>query len=448
MLNVIKKKYTNFVSDKKFSEILSGSVWALAAQVVAIGLGLLASILIARRYGAGVLGVVAVINSFLMFTSLITVLGTDTSILRLIPEHLIKFSPTSAYRIFRKTQYLVMAASIITGSLSFFLAKRIATIMFNKPHLSYYFALASTFIMFRSLMQLNSQGIRGLKLIQGFALIQIMPHLLNLLILIFLGYFTSSKDCPVYAQLGAYALTGVLGFSIIELAFKKIIAPIDTLHRVSVKDIISISLPMLMTSTMSFLVAQTGIIMLGIFRSDTEVGLYSTAAKLATLTSFLLNAINSIAAPKFSELFHSNKLDELFHVAQKSAKLIFYITTPILLMFAVFGKAILVRLYGQDFIVAYPPLLILVIGQFINAISGSTGFFMNMTGKEKELKNIMLLSAIINISLNYVLIPMHGILGAAIAGMVSLSIWNICILIYIKRVFGKTTGYLPNFAWR
>ncbi len=44
------------------------------------------------------MGIVAVLNSFLMLATIFTVLGTNTSILRLIPECLAKYSPAAAFK--------------------------------------------------------------------------------------------------------------------------------------------------------------------------------------------------------------------------------------------------------------------------------------------------------------------------------------------------------------
>ena len=59
MIDLVKRKIQNLISDKKFSEILTGAYWALSARVIATGLGMVSSIIIARAYGAEVLGIVA-----------------------------------------------------------------------------------------------------------------------------------------------------------------------------------------------------------------------------------------------------------------------------------------------------------------------------------------------------------------------------------------------------
>jgi hypothetical protein len=82
-------------------------------------------------------------------------LGTGTSILRLIPEHIAKHSVTSAFCVYRKTQYLVAAVSIATGTAFFFASRIVADKVFSKPYLSFFFALAAGFVVCMSLMNLN-----------------------------------------------------------------------------------------------------------------------------------------------------------------------------------------------------------------------------------------------------------------------------------------------------
>ncbi len=446
MFNFFRKKINNLFADTKFYEILTGSIWALGAKVIATALGLVTMIIIARMYGADVLGIVSILQSFFILTTIFSVLGTNTSILRLIPEHIARYSPGSAFTVYRKTQYFVGSVSIILGGILFACSGFIAETVFSKPHLQFYFALAAVFIVFKSLMLLNQQAVRGLRLIRAFAFMQLLPQLSKLLLLLPITFLFFHQNNPVYALLGSFVVTALVGAWIMNRVFKQKSIPGDLQQPMPMKDILTISLPMLMTSTMMFIIGQTGVLMLGMFRPEAEGGYYSIAVKLATLTSFVLTAINSMAAPKFSELYHSGKIDDLFYIAKKSAKLVFWSTTPVLLGFLVFGKPILQTVFGPDFAVAYPALVILVLGQFVHSVAGATGYFMNMTGNQNMFRNIVCIAALANVILNLLLIPQYGIYGSAVAAMVSVMFWNISTLIYIKYKFGRTTGYLPLLA--
>lgn len=437
MFSFLKQKFHNLTSDTRFSEILTGSVWALSARVIATVLGLAFSVIVARFYGAEVVGIVAVVNAFLLLATILTVFGTEISILRLIPEHIAKYSPTSAHKIYWKTKFLVIVFSLASGILFFLMANIIATRLFSKPHLSFYFALASVFIVFQSIMRLNTRAVRGLRLVRAFALMQVLPQMFNLLFLIAVGFLWPAKDVPVYAVLFGFAATGITGWFIIEYNFKKMMRPDDKIDPMPISAILSLSTPMLMTTSINFLIAQTGVIMLGMFRTEADVGYYAIAVKLAALSTFVIQAVNSMAGPKFSELFHSGKIEELFHIAKKSTKLIFLTTSPILLVLIFLGKPILSHAFGSDFVVVYPAMTILVLGQFVNTLTGLNGMFLNMTGHQNILKNIMAAAALMNILLNLWLIPKLGFNGAAIATAVSLCFWKIISFAYIRIKFKK-----------
>jgi O-antigen/teichoic acid export membrane protein len=439
----LKSKINLIASDIRFREILTGSFWALLARIAAAGLSLLTMMITARQYGAEIVGILAVMSSFFLFTTIFTVLGTNTSILRLIPEYIAKYSMTTAYRLYYKVLSIVLTASILTTVIIFLFSDNIASVIFKKPHMSFYFSLSACFILFHSLMRFNTQAVRGMKMIMEYAVLQVLPALSNLLILTALTVCCFYRDNPIYAYLGSFTVTGMLGWIIIVHAFKQKIRPLDVIAHIEVRNIISISLPMLMTATMSFLIGQTGVLMLGMFRSEAEVGYYSIAVKLATLTAFSLQAINSMAAPKFSEYFYSGKIDDLFHVAEKSARLIFWTSFPVLLGLILFGKPILNKCFGQDFITAYPALLILISGQFIGSIAGSCGHFMNMTGHQLAFRNFVVITTVTNIALNVILIQKYGIIGAAITATICTAFLNISLLLFIKRKYGRTTGFMP-----
>lgn len=441
----IKQVVVNFVSDKKFSEIFKGSVWSFVAQVASALLSMVISVVTARFFGVESLGVVAIIHSFIMLASIFTVMGTGTSILRLIPEYIVSYSFASAYFVYRKVQYFVSFAAIVFGVVLFCFTPYIADEIFNKPDLKFYIALASFFVLFRSLMTLNTQAARGLRLIRTYALMQVLPALSNLFLLLILVFFTYNPHAPVYSYLFSIFFTALFGVLVMLFSFKKQILNYSNIYTISIKKIIQISFPMLMTASMNFVIAQTGIILLGVFKYTSDVGYYSVAIKLATLTTFILHAVNSMSASKFSELYHSNNTKDLFYIAKKSTKLIFFLTVPILVALLIFGKNILAFLYGDVFQLAYIPLIILVVGQFFNSISGSTGIFLNMTGHQIILRNIMAAAAILNIVLNLLLIPLFGITGAAIAAMLCTIMWNLIAMVFIKRKFNFMIGYFPNF---
>ncbi|CAK8722773.1 hypothetical protein KKHLCK_12040 [Candidatus Electrothrix laxa] len=443
MTDRIKQKIHTLIYAQKFSEILSGAVWSILASIVSVGLSFLSSMLIAQWYGAKVIGILAILNSFLMIVSIITVAGMDTAVMRIIPEHLIKYSSSSAAAIYHKILFIALVLSLLLGTISYHYADSIAEIFFSKPKLSYYFSLSSFFIVFCSLKKINLQAVRSVKMIKMYCLLQITPQTSNLILLIAMSMLWTDKDIPIYALLLGIALTAILGWVTIENQLTKQRKPADIIERTPFNHILSISFPMFTSSAMSFLISQSGIILLGMFSSEAEVGYYSIAVRLSLLTSFVLAAINTMTGPKISEEFQRGKIENVFAVAKNASKLIFWTTIPILLLLIFSGHYILHHFYGLEFVKAYPALVILIFGQGVHAISGPTGLFMNMAGSQNQYKNMMLIAATLNLVLCILLIPKYSYVGAAIASSFSLIFWNITTLIYMIKKYGNVTAYLP-----
>lgn len=444
MINTFRMKIEGLLNDAHFGEILRGTTFTLSAKIAILLIGIGSNIIIARYYGAEIMGILAIINSILAIGSIFPIMGTNVSILRLIPEHVAKYSFRSALFIYKKIIYAVIGLSFLLGLIILVSSDFIALRIFSKGYLSYLIVLSAVFLVTQTIYQINTEAIRALKEIRLYAFVQFLPSALKLLFLILLTFTFYNKYNPIYIQFLIITIGALITYYFIRsiFLFKINSNQEKRINKLSYSEIISISFPMFLTGAMHLVIGQTDIIMLGIMRSEAEVGVYAVALKLAMLTSFVLISINSIAAPKFSELYHTNKIEELSSIARKSSKLIFWTTVPILLFLILFGKLVL-SIFGKEFIIGYFALVLLVIGQFINSAAGSVGYFLDMTGHQKSFRNIVFFSLILNVGLNLVLIPIYGINGAAFASMVSISVWNIASAIYIRTKFGFLISYLP-----
>jgi O-antigen/teichoic acid export membrane protein len=199
---------------------------------------------------------------------------------------------------------------------------------------------------------------------------------------------------------------------------------------------------MMISGITNFSIERIDIIMLGIFSTTQTVGVYSVAAKLASATSFCLIGVNAIIAPKLSELHWSDNHTDLKQVVRFAAKLMFMTAFPVLLAL-LFWSEFFLGLFGDEFKIGKQVMILLCVGQFVNAACGSVGYFLNTTGRQRIFRNIVLCAALINIVLNCILIPRYGMVGAAIASMTSIMFWNIVSAVYIKIMYNVQTFYLP-----
>lgn len=443
MILKIKSKINSSLQNKDFKELISGSSVVFIAKVVATLIGLVFNLMVARIYGPESMGILALVNSFLAIALIPSLFGLQTSILRFIPEYIKKSSFFEALQIYKRSLIIVLIFSIVISMIVWFNAGYIAEYIFKKPEFTMIFSIAAIFLVFKSVGHMNQSALRAFKDFKLFALLSVLTPLFNILVLIVLNYVIEDIYNPVYAIFSTSVFVCLLTFLFLKKVIEKNktdkLFSKQTLH---IKQIITISAPMFLTSVMGTVITQTDIIMLGMYSDIEQVGIYAVVVKLALLTTFVLSSINVISAPRFSESFHSGDMDKLKTIVKKSSKLIFFTTLPIVLFLLVFGKFTL-GLFGEEFTIGYTAMVILLIGQFVNISVGSVGYLMNMTGYQKEYNYIIIASAIINIIINYILIPIYGTEGAAIASVVSLIFWNVISLTYVKIKLNFYCGYLP-----
>ncbi|MCF6159560.1 MAG: flippase [wastewater metagenome] len=430
--------------DVHLKELLKGSSAAFIIRILGMGTTYLFALIITRNYGAEAMGIFALSQSALLITSLICKLGLDSASIRFVAEYSSQGQWASVKEVYRKNLTLLIPVSFLVSFLFFFFSPYIAEYIFNKPHLSSGFRIISLAVLPHAILFLHSESLRGLKKIVAYAIFRNMsiPFLASIIISVAI-LFSKNLQTPVISYVAGIIILSVIS-SVLWIKYTGI-SGYEVGNSISYHTILSVSLPMLLSSSMLFIMQWTDIIMLGIFRAEDETGIYHVALKVANFTSISLFAINSIAAPKFAEFYAKGNIKGLGRTAKQSTKLIFWSSFPLLLIFLFFPSYIL-GIFGEEFKAGAHALILIALGQFVNAVSGSVAFILQMTGKQKAFQNIMIIATILNVLLNALLIPKYGMNGAALATMIATIFRNVSSVLYIKSYLNVVTFYIPVFS--
>jgi O-antigen/teichoic acid export membrane protein len=187
---------------------------------------------------------------------------------------------------------------------------------------------------------------------------------------------------------------------------------------------------------MQILNKETSIVMLGVLQEPEDVGLFRVAQRGALLIPFGLQAVNMAIAPTISQMFTNGEKERLQRMISKSIMAIIAFAIPVTLILIIGGKWILSFIFGPEYAPAYLLMVVLCLGQLINAGMGSVGIILNMAGLERFTANGVAIAAVANVGLNGALIPKFGAIGAAIATSISLMIWNVMLFIWLYRETG------------
>lgn len=179
-------------------------------------------------------------------------------------------------------------------------------------------------------------------------------------------------------------------------------------------------------------------LLVGYWMDAADVGLYRVAFKVATLITFTQFAVNAKLAPDIAALWSMDKRKELQSSIHRVAWLNAAIALPVTLMLGLLGPWLL-GLFGDAFIPLYPVMMMLCVGQLVNALCGPVMYLLNMTGHEAIAQRTMLVAMLVNLMANVILIPLMGLMGAAIATSLSMVLWNVWALVAVRRHTGIRT---------
>ncbi len=204
----------------------------------------------------------------------------------------------------------------------------------------------------------------------------------------------------------------------------------------SVRETLRAALPFMMLTGAFIIMARTDIVMIGVLSSQREVGLFNAGLQAALLAQFGLSVSNSIVAPEFARLHANGEKAQLQYLAVSTARMVLLFGLAILAILSLFGNALLGLMFGAEFQAAYIAMLILVIGQSVALLFGEPGFLLNMTGNQTLTLRLVSGTALLNIALNAILIPLAGIEGAALSTSIALVTWRALGQMYVLRRMG------------
>ena len=424
-----------------FKKLLSGSGLVMAFKVAGAGAGYVFAYLITSNYGARAFGIFELSLTALTIASVFGRLGLDGALVRFIPEFVEKKAPDHLRKVYGYALLLALPFSMVLAALLYVFSDALA-LQLGSELLGVAFRVTAFLVPFSTWFGLNSEAFRGMRRMVEYSILQRGTVILLAIIAFFsFHYFEIDFEenlLPLIAfGTGAVLLSLTAGIRTPKI-LSQIIPPNSNdklIEPLEIKPLLRVAFPMLLSTSMFMIMSWTDTIMIGYYLNEADVGVYRLAFKVATLITFAQFAINSIAAPMFSSFYAKNDLAGMKKITRNIGYMNIAISTPIFIAILIFPSFVL-DFFGEEFSVGVAPLIVLAVGQIINALCGPVMYLLNMTGKEKKARNIIIVASIINLGLNVYFIPIYGLMGAAVATAISTAVWNVMAVIQIKKEYG------------
>lgn len=407
------------------STLMRGGLGVLALRLFSIGLALLSSVVLARALGVEQYGIYSYVLATVTLLVVPAQFGLTTLIIRETAQSEVYKNWSNMLGVWRWSTKNALSLSLLFAVIG------ITVIYVIDDYRKIVFITGFFLIPIIALNSLRSAALQGLRKVVLSQLPEnfIKPVLFIVLMLaVWLGFGGADANTAMIFQLLSTAVAFIIGAAMLNK-----LRPEQTKRKITPtyekKKWRKAVLPMAFADGVSVVNTQADIIMLGMLTTSVQVGYYSIAATGAILIMVSVNVLVLIAMPYVVRLHEQNNRKSLCAVITNVSRIGFIISLPICFVYLLVGELSISFFYGEEYLEAYLPLVILSLAYLFKSSFGLEARVLNMLGFERDNLIGAVFVTALNIFLNYLFIKKYGAVGAAVA--TSISIVFQCILYWV-----------------
>jgi O-antigen/teichoic acid export membrane protein len=324
--------------------------------------------------------------------------------------------------------------STISGTLIgialYFSSSIIAIDFFDIPTMEELLKVTALCFPFIAIQKAVIGTLNGYRKMRAFALVNIIQNVS--VVLLSLGLVLLLNMNVLGAVIGYVVPTIVIGTCSLYLT-RHDMKPSSFMGKTVLREISWFGFYVVLANSIGLINTQIDSLLIGYFMDETEVGYYAVAVLFMQLLLLMPQAIQRITTPSISAYYGKGNLEEISELIKKTILKTAMLIVPIMALLAISGQFLIEIIFTEEFLPAYTPLLILLIGYSIYAVFVSIGTCLSSMGKVNMVFKISFVCALINTTLNVLLIPQYGLIGAASATTASLLFTTLINMIYIYK---------------
>lgn len=407
-----------------------------AGTLFTAAVGYLFKIYLARVLGASNLGIYTLGMTLVGFLGIFNLLGLHRSALRYIAVYSATGQLARLRGFLGRSLLILMVCNVVMGAAMLLFGSWFGKHFYHTDQLKPYLGLLALIMLLGALTAFLGQVLGGYKAVgQRTVVTNFICTPVTVLITVVLVAAGLGLRGYILAQVGSAAvvliLLGVLAWRHTPMGARDSSLGFPPLER----DVVSFSGAVLGLGVLEFIMAQTDRVMLGFYLDARRVGIYAVAGAVVTFVPIVLRSVSQIFGPIIADLHARQQQVLLGRLYQTITKWTVGLTLPLAAATVILAYP-LMGIFGADFQSGWPVVVIGTVGQLVSCAVGTAGTMLLMSGNQRSLIRIQIVTSAIMIGVNLALIPSLGIVGAAIAAAATTAMTNLWYLVEIRKHLG------------
>lgn len=412
----------------KLSKTIKDVQWSFISLITSSFSHLLLRIVLGKELGPEGLGIYTLVFTIYMFGMHFAAFGIGAALTKYIAqyqEELPKIKEFVTCGILGS-----MVSGMIMGILLFLLSDIISIQFFHNPEMIDLLKITAFCIPFFAMQKAFLGTLNGLRRMRSYAVVDIIQNVSIMFVsLILVMVFDMGVKGAVIGFVVPTIVVGIFSLILAKDYFSTRLATMGT----TFKEISWFGFYVVLANSVGMINIQIDGLMVGYFMSETDVGYYAVAVIFMGGITLFSQAVQRVTNPSIAGYYGKKDYVNIRSLIKETMFKMSLITIVIALFLAIFGKILIGIIFTKEFLPAYIPLLILLIGYSIYAPFNSVGSCLSSIGKVQIAFRLSFVCVILNTFLNIILIPGFGLIGAASATSISLVLKTLLNLYFIRK---------------
>jgi O-antigen/teichoic acid export membrane protein len=210
----------------------------------------------------------------------------------------------------------------------------------------------------------------------------------------------------------------------------------ERISRGFAKEISRYSIPLVIGNLASWILSLSDRYILQLFRGSYEVGIYSASYNISEHSVLLFTSLFLLASSPISiNMWEKEGEEETKKFVSKTTRLFLIICIPLVVILGVLSKPIVTLMTGSEYINGYRIVPLVVSGAFFLGFQQRFGVAFSFYKKTKFIMFAIVGSGLLNLILNFLLIPRYGYMAAAVTTLISYIALFLLMVIFSRRFF-------------
>ena len=435
------------MSDKK-SKLASGSIIILLGSIILRFGGFIYRFILSRLLTTTGYGIVGLTLPFQNIFIIGASGGIPPAIAKYVAQYKAVDDKQMVHQIIITGIKLMVFMSIIASLLMLLISEPIAIGIWHKPEALLPIRLVSVIIPFSVIVGAIRGVFQGFYNMQDIFYSKLIEQLFTIIcasLLVIVGWYAAGAVLGtalgfLISLLGSYYLYKVnIKNTYLNASFKKISFK-DEL-KVMVQ-IFKFSIPVVISGIAEIFLYDTGTFFIGMFLPAFFAGFYTNASAIARIPLILANSVSVSVLPATSEADSLKDKELLRMYIHQSYRYTAVTSLPSSAFIMVYALPVMILLFGGEYAKGSEALWILVGGMLFFSLYLIASSMCQGLGKPTFPMISLIVGAIINAVLSFILIPLLDITGAAIATTISTFILMVLTMVELTNISGVHAPYL------